>query len=172
MTGVVLLLAAVALTTRQALVASRRPPVGVAVGLTAPEFALQKAGEPGEVELASLRGKPLVLNFFCGCGDCSEVAAVWAKHAKELGDAQLIAVNHDSTSYNPSALKNFRWASGFKWAVLADIGSTVSLKWRSLECPRVWVLDGDGVIRWEGPGRTAPALVMVNGALKALRELD
>jgi peroxiredoxin len=167
-----MLLAGLLLTTRQVLVASRRPPTAVAVGATAPDFKLQKAGEPGEIELSSLRGKPLVMNFFCGCGDCAEVAAEWGKRAKELGDAQMIAVNHDSTSYNPVTLKNFRWASGFKWPVLADIGSNVSLEWRSVDCPRVWVLDSEGVIRFQGPGRTTPAAEMVSGALKALRELD
>jgi peroxiredoxin len=170
-TALVMLLAGLLLSSRSGFLASRLRGTAAEVGSLGPDFKLMKAGEGGELELSSLRGKPVVLNFFCGCGDCREVAMQWAERAKELGDAHLIAVMHDHTGYQPVALKNFRWGTGFEWPILADVGSSVSLTWKSLNCPIIWVLDADGVVRYKSPGRGTPAEQHVADSLAALKSL-
>lgn len=169
--ALVFLLALLLLSNPSGFLESRRLETAAAVGALGPDFKLMKAGETGELQLSSLRGRPVVLNFFCGCGDCREVAVVWAEHAEELGDAHLIAVVHDHTAYNPATVKNFRWGTGFQWPVLADIGSKVSLEWKSLNCPIIWVLDAKGVIRYKSPGRGVDAEQHVADTLAALKSL-
>lgn len=169
--AVVLVLAGLQLTSRVGFLASRRLPTAAAVGALAPDFTLGKAGAPGELQLSSFRGKPMLLSFFCGCGECRSVAVALAEHAKELGDAQVVAVMSDHTAYNPANLKNFRWGTGFQWPVLADVGSNVSLRYDSVNCPRLWVLDANGVVRHICPGRGTPGETIVADALKALQGL-
>jgi peroxiredoxin len=171
LTATILLIAGLLLTSRSGFLASRMLPTAAEVGAIGPDFTLMKAGEGGELQLSSLRGKPVVLNFFCGCGDCREVAVLWAEQAKELGDAHLISVMHDHTGYNPANLKNFRWGTGFQWPILADIGSNVSVAWKSVDCPRIWVLDSHGVVRYKSPGRGTPAETHVADTLAALKAL-
>jgi peroxiredoxin len=167
--AVAMVLVGLQLTSRVGMLASRRLPVAAAVGALAPDFTLGKAGEPGELKLSVFRGKPTVLNFFCGCGECRSVAMQLAERTKELGDVHVLAVMSDHTAYNPINLKNFRWGTGFQWPVVADIGSNVSLRYDSVNCPRVWILDADGVVRHICPGRGTPGETIVADALKALQ---
>jgi hypothetical protein len=99
------------------------------------------------------------------------VAVHLAERAKELGDTQVVAVMSDHTAYNPVNLKNFRWGTGFKWPVLADIGSNVSLRYKSVDCPRLWLLDANGVVRHICPGRGTPGETIVADAVQALQQL-
>jgi peroxiredoxin len=171
LTATILVIAGLVLTSRSGFLASRFLPVAAEVGSIGPDFTLVKAGEGEELQLSTLRGKPVILNFFCGCGDCREVSVVWSERAKELGNAQMLAVMHDHTGYNPATLKNFRWGTGFTWPVLADVGSDVSVTWKSIDCPRMWVLDAAGVIRYKSPGRGTPAEQHVTNTLAALKAL-
>jgi peroxiredoxin len=171
LTATVLMIAGLLLTSRAGFLSSRMLPTAATVGAIGPDFTLVKAGEGEELQLSALRGKPVVLNFFCGCGDCREVAVVWSERAKELGDAHMISVMHDHTGYNPANLKNFRWGTGFTWPVLADVGSNVSVTWKSTDCPHIWVLDKHGVIRYKSPGRGTEAEKHVADTLAALKAL-
>src|SRR5687767_4519828 len=71
------------------------------VGEAAPEFALEAVGGGETVRLADYRGKPLILNFFCGCGLCDELGRAWHRHRDKLGEARLLAVMHTRDSFNP-----------------------------------------------------------------------
>src|SRR5436309_3052172 len=65
------------------------PPPAPKIGERAPDFNLAY-GKGGHVTLAQFRGKPVILNFFCGCGRCKEFAkhiAGWQKkqHVPMIG---------------------------------------------------------------------------------------
>src|SRR5437899_65802 len=47
-------------------------------GQPAPQFALADE-KGGKVSLASFRGKPVVVNFYCGCGRCEAMATLEAQ---------------------------------------------------------------------------------------------
>src|SRR5437867_8502420 len=71
-------------------------PVGYAVGQRAPGFDLLAVGEGHSIRLADVRGKPVIVNFFCGCNFCSTVGREWVKNKASVGDTPVLAVmiNH------------------------------------------------------------------------------
>jgi peroxiredoxin len=125
----------------------------VTVGRPAPEFALAEPEKGGAVTLASLRGKPLVLNFFCGCSWCEDVASTWTKRPLPEG-VQLVAVWNDAETATPVALRKFRERTGFKGRILADPDHVATLAYNSSDCPRVWVIDATGALRHVNASRT------------------
>src|SRR6187399_1947140 len=65
-----------------------------AVGKAAPNFTLSRIGEPGSLQLASLRGKVVVLNL-----DVNDFAGDARKFARRYGlDYPLVHDNHNVTS--------------------------------------------------------------------------
>ena len=64
--------------------------------------------------------------------------------------------------------KDFKWGTGWDWPILADIGTKVTLNYKSIACPRCWVIDSNGVIRYHNKDRMDPPDTIVGGALAAL----
>lgn len=137
-------------------------------GRPGPAFTL---GEPerggATLSLSSLRGKPVILNFFCGCSWCEDVAAAWAKRPPPAG-TELIAVWNDAETATPAALQKFRARSGFTGRILADPDHVATLAYNSSDCPRVWVLDAAGTIRHVNASRTEAADRIVREATAAI----
>jgi peroxiredoxin Q/BCP len=138
----------------------RRPPASeVAVGQTAPDFALPTADGGASIRLSSRRGQPVVLGFFCGCGLCQAAARRLAPEVAALG-GELIAVVESERQLRPEQVTRFREVSGFRGPVLADRGGSVTRQYRAVECPRVWAIDGAGVVRYANPEpRTSPEVM-------------
>ena len=124
-------------------------PTGYQVGQRAPDFSLLSVGEGLTVRLANLTGKPVIINFYCGCSFCSTVAREWVKNRDKLGDATMVAVMTNHWSYAPADVRDFRQRTGWSWPVLADMGSQTARDYNALTCPHVFVVDGQGIIRWE-----------------------
>jgi peroxiredoxin len=118
----------------------------VAVGRLAPEISLPEPEKGGVLSLSSLRGKPVVLNFFCGCSWCEDVATTWTKRPLPEG-TELIAVWNDAESATPPALRKFRARTGFTGRILADADHVATVAYGSHECPKVWVIDAAGTLR-------------------------
>jgi hypothetical protein len=57
------------------------------------------------------------------------------------------------------------------WTVLAEVGTKVGLTYKSIDCPRCWVIDSEGVIRWANEDRMDPPDTILNGAIGVAREL-
>ena len=62
------------------------------IGAPAPSFSLRRIGAPGRLDLASLRGKPVVLNFWASwCVPCKGEAKMleqaWRRHRKHGASA-------------------------------------------------------------------------------------
>src|SRR5438105_5348361 len=55
---------------------------GPMVGEVAPPFTLKSSTTGHPVSLSDFRGRRVLLNFFCGCSSCREVARAWVKMQK------------------------------------------------------------------------------------------
>jgi peroxiredoxin len=140
----------------------------LAVGRPAPEFTLADPERNTPVALASLRGHPVVLNFFCGCAWCDAVAERWGKSEGLPLGAQVIAILNDAALTSPAAIRKFRERTGFKGMVLADPDHRATTLYDAGECPRVWVVDANGDLRHANASRTEPAEQIVREATVAL----
>src|SRR5689334_15802796 len=56
---------------------------GPMVGEVAPPFTLKSATTGRPVSLSDFRGRRVLLNFFCGCSACRQVARAWVKMEKK-----------------------------------------------------------------------------------------
>lgn len=139
----------------------------LAAGRPAPEFTLTEPERNGSVSLSGLRGKSVVLNFFCGCAWCDDVATSWTKRPVPAS-VELVAIWNDADSSSPAELRKFRARTGFTGRILVDPDHIATLAYNSSECPRVWVVDAAGTIRYVNANRTDPAERIVTEATAAL----
>lgn len=124
------------------------------IGQEAPDFTL-KTAEGKSVSLAEFRGKRTLLNFFCGCSYCSNIAVAWNKLMKEKGALPTRALV--VASFKPDYDKQFRAETGWDVPILYDSEKReVADKYDSRICPRVWVLDEQGRILYTNP---SPAMM-------------
>src|SRR5205823_2553515 len=123
-------------------------PVGYHVGERAPDFDLLSVGQGRSIRSDDLRGKPVIINFFCGCNFCSIVAKEWVKNKDKVGDVPIVAVAANHWTYAPAAVREFRAKTGWPWPMLADMASRTVSDFNALTCPRLFVLDSQGVIRY------------------------
>src|ERR1043166_4259723 len=119
-------------------------PVGYRVGQRAPDFDLLSVGQGRTVHLADLKGKPVIVNFFCGCNFCSIVGKEWVKNTDKVGDIPILAIGVNHWSYTPQAVRDYRARTGWTWPLLADLQSDTSNQYHAITCPRVFVVDGEG----------------------------
>jgi peroxiredoxin len=143
-------------------------PAVATVGERAPDFELRAVGTDEPIRLSGLRGKPVVLNFFCSCGLCYDLAHAWRRAQGKLGSAQMLAIMHNHDTFNPVNVRNFREGTEFKAPILADLNSKTAIRYRSFDCPMTWVIDAKGIVRYRNESRTDPAEKIVKGALQAL----
>src|SRR6186997_2686852 len=62
-----------------------------AVGKSAPNFTLNRIDEPGTLQLASLRGKVVVLNFWASwCYPCNQEAPALEAATKKWGNRVVV----------------------------------------------------------------------------------
>ncbi len=144
-------------------------------GQPAPDFALADiAGQ--ERSVAGFRGHPAVLFFFCGCPWCADCARQWAR-AVQAGTVlpkvpALVVFSGDA-----AAAHRFSRANGLnsrRTVLLPDPTLAVTeRRYRLNTCPRVFVLDAEGTIRYTNDhsadtARVAPAAVIISRATAAL----
>jgi peroxiredoxin len=137
------------------------------VGSVAPDFRLLTTGQ-GITQLSLQRGGPVVLTFFCRCGLCHAVAKEIAGTPAIGEKAKVFAVFGDQAIAEPREEKAFRESTGFKAPFLMDISLEAGTLYDSARCPRVWVIDPKGIVRYRSESQTTPPAQIVAGVLKAL----
>ncbi|MGC8628229.1 MAG: TlpA disulfide reductase family protein [Acidimicrobiales bacterium] len=88
-------------------------------------FSLPRLGEPGYVSLSSLRGKPLVVNFFASwCPNCAHELPTFARDARLLrGKVEFVEVDTLETGNGLAFAKQFGLFSAVT-AVARDVGGS------------------------------------------------
>jgi cytochrome c biogenesis protein CcmG, thiol:disulfide interchange protein DsbE len=115
-----------------------------AVGAVAPTFTLHRLDGPGKVSLASLRGKPVVLNFWASwCEPCkSEAAALerdWSSY-RGHGVVFLGVDYHDLAS----DARRFVSRHALTFTMLEDGSGNVTGSYGVSQVPETYVLSRQG----------------------------
>lgn len=115
-------------------------------GSVAPSFRLPSLAG-GEVELASLRGRIVVLNFWASwCAPCVEELPSLERLHRALGGEQLVVLSV-SADEDESALRRFVGEHGVTFAVLRDPGGRLAAAaYRTTGYPETFVIDAQGVL--------------------------
>jgi cytochrome c biogenesis protein CcmG, thiol:disulfide interchange protein DsbE len=111
-----------------------------------------KALRPPAVDLAALRGKPALIDFFASwCGPCEEEAPALRRLAATLGDrATVVAVDWDDAG---GPARAFVRKHGWDFPVLADTSGEAGESYGLVGLPTSFVLDPEGriVATFRGP---------------------
>jgi peroxiredoxin len=115
------------------------------VGERAPAFALQRLSGSGEISLASLRGRAVVLNFFASwCGPCKQEAPALERFWRENRHRQVVVLGVDSNDSRGDALK-FLHAHGVTYPVVSDPdGRVAGNSYDIANLPTTYVLNRRG----------------------------
>ncbi|WP_051276506.1 TlpA family protein disulfide reductase [Desulfovirgula thermocuniculi] len=133
--------------------ASKETVPGAEVGRQAPDFTLP-APDGKKVTLSSLRGKPVVLNFWATwCPPCrEEMPAIQEFYRQKGREVEVLAVNLTSSERSPGAVQEFLKENGYTFPVLLDGRGEVAGLYLVRAIPTTFFLDGDGVIRYRHTG--------------------
>jgi cytochrome c biogenesis protein CcmG/thiol:disulfide interchange protein DsbE len=134
------------------------------LGTIAPEFTVSDGQRT--VNLASLRGKVVVLNFWASwCAPCLEELPSLEAMQKQLPEVQVLAVSTDEDS---GAYKQFLLEHHVQLLTVQDAAQKSNAMYGTFRYPESYVIDKHGVIRRKfiGPEEwTSPEIV---NALKKL----
>jgi peroxiredoxin len=125
------------------------------IGSPAPDFSLY-ADDGQEYRLSRLRGRKVLLNFLCGCSRCVDFAHEWERFHRTLPNVIVLGIS----TFGPSYLQKFRETTHATFPILFDPGFTVAELYRSVECPRSWVIDERGIVAYASRGRSSGLLTL------------
>lgn len=123
-----------------------------AIGAPAPAFTLGQLGEPSAVSLASLRGHPVVLNFWASwCIPCKSEAPALERYAQQYkGRVDFIGI--DYKDFASDAL-TFVSAHGLTFPILQDGSGDVTGSYGISQVPETYIVSAKGkiVAHFAGP---------------------
>jgi len=116
------------------------------VGRRAPAFALPRLGGGPPLELASLRGQVVVVNFWASwCLACREehpnLLAAWGRY-RERG-VVLVGIDYEDTE---EAALAYAEEMGGDWPLVTDPGSRTAIAYGVYGVPETFVIAPDGTI--------------------------
>ncbi len=130
------------------------PPVGLSVGDRAPPLVLQGLGG-GTVDLASLRGRPVWVNFIATwCPDCRDELPIMEAYASQLGERLaivLVDVREDAATVSAFATQ-----LRLDLPIGMDEAGTAQRAWSAYALPVHFWLDAGGIVRAVGFGELGP----------------
>jgi cytochrome c biogenesis protein CcmG/thiol:disulfide interchange protein DsbE len=132
------------------LVAGANLPVSPAVGHAAPQFELHNLHNDS-FSLVEMRGKIVVLNFWATwCGPCRFEMPLFEKlHNSANPDLEIWGVNFDE---NPQQVERFIEELKLSFPILLDPGANVQDLYQVRGYPTTFIIDEDGVIRFQHIG--------------------
>ncbi len=114
------------------------------VGQVAPGFTLRKLDGPGKVSLASLRGRPVVLNFWASwCNPCKSEAAVLQRDWARYHASGVVFLGIDYHDLAPDA-RRFVRAHALRFGMLEDGSGRVTGSYGISQVPETYVVSRQG----------------------------
>jgi cytochrome c biogenesis protein CcmG/thiol:disulfide interchange protein DsbE len=115
------------------------------VGRKAPEFTLHPLDGGAPVTLASLRGRPVVLNFWATwCVPCFQEHPLLVSAARGLGErVHFIGVIYEDSE---EQVKGFLARQGIAYPALVDPGSRTAIAFGVFGVPETYFIDAEGRI--------------------------
>jgi cytochrome c biogenesis protein CcmG/thiol:disulfide interchange protein DsbE len=110
-----------------------------------PAPALRLPGlDGGRVDLAALRGRPVVVNFWATwCDPCVREFPL-LRQAAAAHRADRLAVVGVLTNDRPAAGRDFVRAHGATWPIALDPTATTAARWGAVGLPHTWFIRPDG----------------------------
>lgn len=121
------------------------------VGRAAPTFALREVGTGRTIDIALLKGKPLVINFWATwCGPCWEEHPLLVASARSRPDVQFIGVVFQDTE---EKILGFLQQRGSSYPTVVDNKGKTAIAYGIGGVPETFFLDANGVIvaKYSGP---------------------
>jgi len=122
------------------------------IGKPAPQFALQAIGSHETLDVASLRGKPAIINFWATwCGPCYQEHPTLVQSAKMLGgNVQFVGIVFNDTEEKIQQFLNER---GSAYPTLLDAQGKTAQAYGVGGVPETFFLNAAGqiVAKYEGP---------------------
>lgn len=116
------------------------------VGQAAPSLKLPLVGG-GEIDLASYRGRPVLLNFWATwCDPCRAEMPVFERAQQQYRDQGLVVLGVDFQEHDPEIVA-FRDEVGVTFPSLVDRTGEVTRQWRATGLPTTFLIDRQGVIQ-------------------------
>ncbi|MEO8379559.1 MAG: redoxin family protein [Acidobacteriota bacterium] len=124
------------------------------IGKTAPTFALREVGTGRTIDIASLKGKPVVLNFWATwCGPCWEEHPVLVANARLQPNVQFLGVVFQDEE---KKILDFLEQRGYSYPTVVDERGKTAIAYGVGGVPETYFIDANGVIRakYNGPMST------------------
>ena len=100
------------------------------------------------VDLASLRGRPVIVNFWASwCVPCREEFPLFAEKLKELGPRDDLAIVGVLYKDEPELAQRFLDEFGAEWPSVADEDEALASAYRVVAPPQTYFIDSDGVLQ-------------------------
>ena len=118
--------------------------LAVGTPVAAPDFELPRLDRDGSVSLASLRGKPAVINFWASwCKPCEEEVPVLEQTWREHRDQGLVVLGIDSQDFKGDARK-FAREAGISYPIVHDGPGDTMRAYDLTGLPETYFLDREG----------------------------
>ncbi len=145
-----------------------------AVGKAAPDFALKDLKGLSH-SITAYRGKIVVLSFLStGCPFSIAYQERLRAIARDYAGRQVVLIGINSNPAEPvEAIRAHAQKNGLEFPILKDEGSRIADLYAATRTPEVYVLDGEGVVRYHGriDNSKDPARVKRSDLRAALDEL-
>jgi cytochrome c biogenesis protein CcmG/thiol:disulfide interchange protein DsbE len=102
-------------------------------------------GQP--FDLASLRGRPVVLNFWASwCKPCRDEFPLFKAQLREQAESgiQVVGVLYED---DPDAAKGFAEEFGMEWPSVTDPAGEAASEYRVVAPPQTYFIDRQGIVR-------------------------